>query len=89
MLFMWPLELGFWTPTVHRGPSRVCSNIISFLPPSSGDEYNHHPSCHGSIALPMPEVPKMSVGAISFTSSSSNGGCWMVLVIFLFNLFSF
>ena len=25
----------------------------------------------------------MSVGAICFTSSSSNGGCWVVLVFFL------
>ena len=40
-----------------------------------------HPSCHGSIALPMPEVPKMSPGAIRLTSSGSNGCCWVVLVI--------
>ena len=40
----------------------------------------NHPSRHGSIALPMPEVPNMSVGAICFTSSGSNGGCWVVLV---------
>ena len=29
----------------------------------------------------------MSVGAICFTSSGSNGGCRVVLVIFLVNLF--
>ena len=40
----------------------------------------NHPSRHSSIALPVPEVPKMSVGAICFTSSGSNGGCWVVLV---------
>ena len=28
----------------------------------------------------------MSVGAICFTSSSSNGGCWVVLVFFGDNL---
>ena len=55
----------------------MCSTL--FLP-SAGDEYKNHPSRHGSIALPVPEVPKMSVGAICFTSSGSNGGCWLVLV---------
>ena len=52
----------------------------TLFPPSAGDEYKNHPSRHGSIALPVPEVPKMSVGAICFTSSGSNGGCWVVLV---------
>ena len=50
------------------------------FPPSAGDEHKKHPSRHGSIALPMPDAPKMSVGAICFTSSGSNGGCWVVLV---------
>ena len=27
------------------------------FPPSAGDEYKNHPSRHGSIALPVPEVP--------------------------------
>ena len=40
-----------------------------------------HPSCHGSIALLMPEEPKICVGAICFTSSGSDGGCWVVLLI--------
>ena len=40
----------------------------------------NHPSRHGSIALPVPEVPKISVGAKCFTSSGSNGSCWLVLV---------
>ena len=55
----------------------VCSTLF---PPSAGDEYKNHPSLHGCIALPIPEVPKMSVGAICFTSSGSNGSCWVVLV---------
>ena len=38
------------------------------------------PSGFSFIALPVPEVPKMSVGAMCFTSSGSNGGCWVVLV---------
>ena len=41
--------------------SAICRTLF---PPSAGDEYKNHPSCHGSIALPVPEVPKMSVGAI-------------------------
>ena len=32
------------------------------------------------LLYPCPEVPKLSVGAICFTSSGSNGGCWVVLV---------
>ena len=52
----------------------------TLFPPPFGDEYKNHPSRHGSIALPVPEVPKMSVGAKCFTSSGSNGGCWVVLV---------
>ena len=35
----------------------------------------------------MPEVPKLSVGAICFTSFGSNGGGWVALVIFQVNLF--
>ena len=57
--------------------SAICRTLF---PPFAGDEYKNHPSRHGSIALPVPEVPKMSVGAICFTSSGSNGGCWVVLV---------
>ena len=57
--------------------SAICRTLF---PPSAGDEYKNHLSHHGSIALPVPEVPKMSVGAICFTSSSSNGGCWVVVV---------
>ena len=53
---------------------------ISFFPPSASDEYKNHPSRHGSIALIVSEVPKMSVRATCFTSSGSNGGCWVVLV---------
>ena len=59
------------------------------FPLSAGDEYKDHPSRRGSIALHVPEVPKMSMGAICFTSSGSNGGCWVVLVfprIFFFFL---
>ena len=59
----------------------------NFFLPSAGDEYEHHPSIHRSIALPMREVPKMSVGAICFTSFGSNGGCPVVFVIFLINIF--
>ena len=55
-------------------------HIISFLPPSAGNKCKNHPSRHGSIALPVPKVPKMSMGAICFTSSGSNGGCWVFLV---------
>ena len=54
--------------------------VISFFPPCAGDEYKHHPSCYSSIALPVLEVSKMSVGFVCFTSSGSNGGCWVVLV---------
>ena len=45
-------------------------------------------SCHGSIASPMLEVPKMSVGvnALRFASTGSNGGCWVVLVVLFFCL---
>ena len=57
--------------------SAICRTLF---PPSAGDEYKNHPSRHGSIALPVPEVPKMSAGAKCFTSSGSNGGCWVVLV---------
>ena len=63
------------------------SKDISFFSPSSGNQYKNHLSHHSSIALPMPEVPKVSMGAICFTSSDSNGGCWVVLVIFLVVLF--
>ena len=55
----------------------VCSTLF---PPSAGDKSKNHPLRQGSIALPVPKVPKMSVGAICFTSSGSNGGCWLVLV---------
>ena len=41
------------------------------------------PSCQGCIALPMPTVLKISLGAICFTSSSSYGGCWVLLVVFV------
>ena len=63
-------------------------HVISFFPPSAGDEYKSHPSRHGSIALGVLEVPKMFVGATCFTSFGSNGGCGMVLV-FLPSLFLF
>ena len=49
-------------------------HVISFFLPSAGDEYKNHPSRHGSIALPVPDVSKISLGAICFTSSDSNGG---------------
>ena len=55
-----------------------------FFLPSSSDGSKNHPSRHGSIALTIPEVPKMYVRAICFTSSGSNGGCWVFLVIFCF-----
>ena len=55
----------------------MCSTL--FLP-TAGDEHKNHPSRHGSITSPVPEVPKMLVGVICFTSFSSNGGCWVVLV---------
>ena len=50
------------------------------FPPFASDEYKSHISRHGSIALPVLEVPKVSVGAICFTSSGSDGGCGVVLV---------
>ena len=58
----------------------ISSICCTLFPPSAGDEYKNHSSWHGSIALPVPEVPKMSVGAICFTYPGSNGGCWVVLV---------
>ena len=61
--------------------SAICPTLF---PPSAGNKYKNHPSRYGSIALPVPEVPKMSVGAICFTSSGSNGGCGVVLVFPLF-----
>ena len=70
-------ELAFF---VRGHDSAICRTL--FPPLFAGDEYEYenHPSRHGSIALPVPEVPKMSVGAICFSSSGSNGGCWVVLV---------
>ena len=64
-------------------------HVISLFLLSASDEYKNHSSCHSSIALPVPEVPKMSVGAICFTSSGSNGGCGVVLVCSLFFSFFF
>ena len=65
-------------------------NVISFFPPFAVDDYKNHPLRHGSTALPLLEVPKMSVEAICFTSSTSHGGCWVVLVppLFLKKVFS-
>ena len=56
-------------------------HVISFrhLPAMS---IINHPSRHGSDALLVPEVPKMSVWALCFTSSGSNGGCRVVVVFF-------
>ena len=56
---------------------------FSFFPPSAGDEYNNHPSRHGSKGT------QNVCGNICFTSSGSNGSCWVVAVSFLSNLLFF
>ena len=48
--------------------------------PSASDEHKNHPSRHGTIALHVPEVPKMFVEALCLCSFGSNGGYWVVLV---------
>ena len=74
---------------IMMSTSYGCAPTLFLFLPSTGDEYKTHPSHRGSIALPVPEVPKMSVRAMCFTSSKSNGGCWMFLVSFLGNLLFF
>ena len=50
-------------------------HIISFFPPFAGNPYKKPPVTPRLIALLVAEVPKMSMGAICFTSSGSNGDC--------------
>ena len=73
-------KLHFLFAVMMSVPHVISAICRTLFPPSAGDEYKNHPSRQGSIALPVPEVPKMSVGAICFTSTGSNGGCWVVLV---------
>ena len=70
------LRLSLCTPTC----ASLYTALHTHLFPSGG----YLPIQH---LHPTAGVPKMSVGAICLTSSGSNGGCRVILVIFLVNLF--
>ena len=61
----------------------------ALFPPSAGDECKNHPSHNGTIALRVMDVPKMSVGAICFTSSVAVAGWFLCPPPFFWKRFFF
>ena len=62
------LDVVFKRPFLGGANVLECFNFMLIAPPCL---HSTHPSCRGSVALPMPQVSKMSQRGICFTSSGA------------------